>query len=83
MQGGDLTLQLLFLDGEEAIREWRGNDNTYGSRDLAAKWQREAYTHNGYDGNGLDRIDLFVLLDLIGARNPTFVALKKPTVVSR
>src|SRR5712692_6663080 len=28
-----LTIELLFLDGEEAVnREWAGNDNTYGSR---------------------------------------------------
>ena len=28
-----LTIELLFLDGEEArLPEWRGTDNTYGSR---------------------------------------------------
>src|SRR5690349_12629424 len=26
------TYELLFLDGEEAVLEWQGNDNTYGSR---------------------------------------------------
>ena len=26
------TIELLFLDGEEAVGEWRGTDNTYGSR---------------------------------------------------
>ena len=29
----ELTIELLFLDGEEArMPEWRGTDNTYGSR---------------------------------------------------
>ena len=27
-----LTIELLFLDGEEAVVEWRGTDHTYGSR---------------------------------------------------
>jgi glutaminyl-peptide cyclotransferase len=27
-----LTVELLFLDGEEAVVEWRGDDRTYGSR---------------------------------------------------
>ena len=27
-----LTIELLFLDGEEAVVEWRGSDHTYGSR---------------------------------------------------
>ncbi len=26
------TIELLFLDGEEAVVEWQGTDNTYGSR---------------------------------------------------
>ena len=25
-------IELLFLDGEEAVVEWQGDDNTYGSR---------------------------------------------------
>src|SRR4051812_41004035 len=27
-----LTIELLFLDGEEAVGEWQGTDHTYGSR---------------------------------------------------
>ena len=37
MQAKDVTLQLMFFDGEEAFKEWRGDDNTYGSRHLAKK----------------------------------------------
>ena len=28
----EFTIELLFFDGEEAVVEWRDNDNTYGSR---------------------------------------------------
>ena len=34
-QGASVTLQLLFLDGEEALREWGPKDSLYGSRHLA------------------------------------------------
>ncbi len=37
IQCSKTTLQLIFFDGEEAIRQWSGNDNTYGSRHLAEK----------------------------------------------
>lgn len=30
-----MTLQLLFLDGEEALKEWGPKDSLYGSRHLA------------------------------------------------
>ena len=28
----DTTVQLVFLDGEEAFKDWSGTDNTYGAR---------------------------------------------------
>src|SRR4029078_7531862 len=31
-----LDVELLFLDGEEAVGEWQGNDHTYGSRHYLA-----------------------------------------------
>src|SRR5262249_31298454 len=33
----DYTIWLVLFDGEEAVVEWVGDDNTYGSRHLAAK----------------------------------------------
>lgn len=73
----ELTLQLIFFDGEEAIRKWRGKDNTYGSRHLAKKWESERYIHDGVEGNTLDRIDVFVLLDLIGVKDQQFFSLQQ------
>ena len=34
-QEAPVTLQLLFLDGEEALKEWGPKDSLYGSRHLA------------------------------------------------
>ena len=36
LQMKDVTLQLMFFDGEEAFKEWTATDSTYGSRHLAS-----------------------------------------------
>ncbi|NXG76489.1 QPCTL protein, partial [Baryphthengus martii] len=36
-QGTQVTLQLLFLDGEEAVGDWSVTDSLYGARHLAAR----------------------------------------------
>lgn len=59
-------IQFVFFDGEEAFIQWTGSDSIYGSRHLAAKWERE---------NNLSNIELFILLDLIGGRSPRFYNL--------
>ncbi|KAI9240988.1 MAG: hypothetical protein BYD32DRAFT_433451 [Podila humilis] len=74
----DTTLQLVFFDGEEAFLEWTDKDSTYGSRHLAQKWQQRMVhrtrTATGRNGgstaNYLEGIELFVLLDLLGAEKP-------------
>ncbi|XP_047502841.1 glutaminyl-peptide cyclotransferase-like isoform X2 [Penaeus chinensis] len=69
----DLTLQFLFFDGEEAFRRWSKDDSLYGARNLAAKWKQNLYPPRNRDGtNHLHRIDLFVLLDLIGTEDVRF-----------
>src|SRR5437660_1501948 len=35
-----LTMEIVFLDGEEAVIEWRGTDHTYGSRHYVEAAQR-------------------------------------------
>lgn len=57
-----LGLQLVFLDGEEAIKDWTDTDSIYGARHLASRWESEKL---------LESIDLFVLLDLLGSSNPS------------
>jgi glutaminyl-peptide cyclotransferase len=51
------SVWLLWTDGEEAVKEWTGEDNTYGARHLAEKW--------GKDGT-LKQIKAFLLADMIG-----------------
>jgi Zn-dependent M28 family amino/carboxypeptidase len=56
------TIELLFLDGEEAVIEWQGNDNTYGSR---------YYVEAAKKSGSLKSLRAFILLDMIGDRNLT------------
>lgn len=51
------SVWLVFFDGEEAIQQWSDSDSTYGSRHLAALWER--------DGT-LKRIQAYLLTDMIG-----------------
>jgi len=55
-----LTMELLFLDGEEAVIEWQGNDHTYGSRHYVANARR--------DGS-LASLKAMILVDMIGDRD--------------
>ncbi|XP_008850272.1 glutaminyl-peptide cyclotransferase-like protein isoform X2 [Nannospalax galili] len=64
-----VTLQLLFLDGEEALKEWGPRDSLYGSRHLAQIM--ESIPHSP-GPTRIQAIDLFVLLDLLGAPSPLF-----------
>ncbi len=52
-----LTYWLVFLDGEEAVREWTDTDSLYGSRHLVQKLSS--------DGE-LGRIQAMILVDMIG-----------------
>lgn len=55
------TMELLFLDGEEAVRaEWEGNDNTYGSRHYVAEARR---------AGSLASLKAFILVDMIADRD--------------
>lgn len=55
-----LTIELLFLDGEEAVVEWQGDDHTYGSRHYVETAKR--------DGT-LAGLKALVLIDMIGDRD--------------
>ncbi|MGQ0734729.1 MAG: M28 family peptidase [Acidobacteriota bacterium] len=54
------TVELLFLDGEEAFVEWSASDSTYGSR----HYVRAARTEGT-----LGSLKAFILLDMIGDRD--------------
>ncbi len=58
-----LTIELLFLDGEEAIGEWE-TGNTHGSRHYVFEAAKDAAT--------LKRIKALILVDMIGDQQPVF-----------
>ncbi|XP_005146085.3 glutaminyl-peptide cyclotransferase [Melopsittacus undulatus] len=68
----DLSLQLIFFDGEEAFVQWSPSDSLYGSQHLAQKMVSTPHPPGSTTTNQLQGIDLLVLLDLIGAPNPVF-----------
>ncbi len=55
-----VPIELLFLDGEEAVVEWQGDDHTYGSR---------YYVEAGRKDGTLGGIRALVLVDMIGDRD--------------
>ncbi len=55
----ELTIWMVFFDGEEALERWSPRDGLYGSRYLASRWKREGI---------LPRIRAFILLDMVGDR---------------
>lgn len=56
-----LSIWIAFFDGEEAFRDWdKDNDNTYGSRQMAAKLAQTG---------DLKRVKAMMLADLIGSRD--------------
>ena len=48
---------LVWTDGEEAVQQWSGEDNTYGARHLAEVWDK--------DGT-LKQVKAFLLADMMG-----------------
>ena len=68
----DVTLEFLFLDGEEAFVQWTDEDSIYGSRHLAQLWESTNFPAATSSSNRLDSLDFFMLLDLIGEPGPQF-----------
>jgi Zn-dependent M28 family amino/carboxypeptidase len=59
------TMELIFFDGEEAtLREWGGNDHTYGSRH---------YVDTSRKAGTLPTLKALVLVDMIADRSPRFL----------
>ncbi|XP_075721351.1 glutaminyl-peptide cyclotransferase isoform X10 [Rhipicephalus microplus] len=79
-RGDGLTVQLIFFDGEEAFVRWSSSDSLYGSRHLADVWHRNSTQSYNLEGclprsdiaTQIDRMEVMVLLDLLGAPEPRF-----------
>ena len=62
---GKYAVWIAFFDGEEAVnKEWVDPDNRYGSRQMAARFATSG---------DLTKIKAFLLVDLVGGRNPHFM----------
>lgn len=72
-------LQILFLDGEEAFGTWSDTDSIYGAKSLAAEMESTYHPALSTYHNALSSIHLFVLLDLLGSRNPKLPSYFKIT----
>jgi hypothetical protein len=55
-----MTIEVLFLDGEESTGDWTGNDHTYGS---------QYYVDAAKKAGTLKDIRAFILVDMIGDRD--------------
>lgn len=66
---GTKGIQLIFMDGEEAFLHWNDQDSIYGARALAEHWEQSPMPAGSTRKNALESVDLFVLLDLLGAEN--------------
>ena len=55
-----ITIELLFLDGEESTGDWTGGDHTYGS---------QYYVDTARKAGTLKDIRAFILVDMIGDRD--------------
>ncbi|KAL9120747.1 MAG: hypothetical protein Q9187_002700 [Circinaria calcarea] len=72
-------LQIIFLDGEEAFQSWTATDSIYGARSLAAEWENTFHPALSTYQTPLASISLFLLLDLLGAKNPKVPSYYKTT----
>ncbi|KAG5881219.1 hypothetical protein JTB14_035479 [Gonioctena quinquepunctata] len=69
-----LNLKLIFFDGEEAFVNWGPNDSIYGAKHLAKLYQSKLQRTTSSDEvvSDLQRIDILILLDLIGHKGSRF-----------
>lgn len=77
IQSNDLNLKLIFFDGEEAFEEWGPHDSIYGAKHLAQTYHNSKTKSliSGEDISEIEKIDLFVLLDLIGHKETQFISI--------
>ena len=74
-----IGLQIMLLDGEEAFGTWSDTDSIYGARSLAAEMEYTYHPALSTYHNALSTIHLFVLLDLLGSKNPKVPSYFKVT----
>ena len=53
-QLADYSLQLIFMDGEEAFRDWTATDSLYGARQLAREMVQSGGLLSVGDKSGIE-----------------------------
>lgn len=66
----EVSLQLIFTDGEEAFQRWTSTDSLYGARRLASDMEPSGGLLSVNGKSALEAMEAFVLLDLIGSTRP-------------
>ncbi|KAH6657764.1 hypothetical protein BKA67DRAFT_556264 [Truncatella angustata] len=66
----DKGVQIILLDGEEAWETWSSTDSLYGARALAETWDSQRYPSMSAYQTPIQAINMFLLVDLLGAPNP-------------
>ncbi|KAJ5042264.1 uncharacterized protein L3040_004817 [Drepanopeziza brunnea f. sp. 'multigermtubi'] len=66
----DMGVKIVFIDGKESLDGGK-EAALYGSRDLSTVWENQKYPAGAQYPNALSQVRLFVLLDFLGAANPT------------
>lgn len=61
---------MIFTDGEEAFQRWTDTDSLYGARELAQAMHQHDGLLSVNGKTGIEALEAFVLLDLIGSTNP-------------
>ncbi|KAI8058556.1 hypothetical protein BDF22DRAFT_616268 [Syncephalis plumigaleata] len=83
LRGTGRGLQIIFFDGEEAFVQWGPKDSLYGSRHLAEQWSKtyhpRALASTTPPISYIESIELFVLLDLLGTKDPVLRSLQPAT----
>ena len=72
-------LQIIFMDGEEAFLNWDHHDSIYGAKALASELEATPHPAMSTYHNALSSISLFLLLDLLGEKNPNVPSWFKTT----
>lgn len=69
----ELSLMFIFFDGEEAFHTWGPKDSIYGAKHLASIWGNNITSYGGENEiSEIEKLDILILLDLLGAPDPTF-----------
>ncbi|KAL9061125.1 MAG: hypothetical protein Q9162_000270 [Coniocarpon cinnabarinum] len=72
-------IQIIFMDGEEAFKHWSDTDSVYGARAMAEEWENTYNPPGSTFASNLSTIEIFVLLDLLGASNSHIPSYFLPT----